>query len=120
MKLPTYIGFRVYWYIPDVTNADALFGLIGLTVVFAFINRQSATKSTSKPNPAKKPHSTSLFGISTLNNPSFVVKSHIKPAEIIATTGGGIFNSSQENIAYPISAITALSTNLSGNVLGNA
>ena len=47
--MPTYMGFRVILKTPQMTNKDALSGLVGLIVVFIRRNEITPAKLTHPP-----------------------------------------------------------------------
>src|SRR4051812_15111614 len=86
---------------PDVTSAEALSGFIGLTVVRARRNAKTPDRAIDSPmansTPAIKPRA----GMATEALGTNRATSHISPANISATIGGGIFSFMCSRVSVP-------------------
>lgn len=94
--MPKYIGFLEYLQIPDVTSLLTLLNLIGLTVVFDFMNLKIGFIKIRNPIESIIIEIVSLYGRQI--NSSFFDEKQTEVTKINAKIGGGIFNILYVNI----------------------
>src|SRR5450631_460650 len=87
---PTYIGLRVYRYMPPVTTVDAASIFTGLMVVLARRNANTPSTKTITPEPAKPHDIARRKGLSPTGKGDERATAHIAVPISKTTMGGGI------------------------------